>query len=157
VETLSQLHSGHPVSRGRLRALRLWLLDGLWPEERIPSARGQIALVDLQEVGASPELAPLIARSPLKALDLDHGYRDYLGDLLRRDGHLSAPRVEISTIHGVKGEEADHVVVCTAMTTRTYEEQITDPDAEHRVFYVGATRAKSSLTWLMTGGKGYVV
>lgn len=155
VDTLWKLHAGAAVSRPRLRTLRRWLKDGMWPEETLP--QGTSALVDLPQSGASPELVRLTRRAALLALDLEPAYRDYLGDVLRRDGHLSAPRLEISTVHGVKGEEADHVVVGTAWTNRTNEEWLTNPDAEHRVFYVGATRARQSLTWLVTGGKGYVV
>lgn len=59
------------------------------------------------------------------------------------------PRVHISTIHGVKGGEADHVVIISDMAYRTYAEYQTNPDDEHRVAFVAASRAKHSLHILM--------
>lgn len=55
------------------------------------------------------------------------------------------PRINISTIHGVKGGEADNVILLPDMAYRTYMEFQANPDDEHRVFYVGATRARDSL------------
>lgn len=65
----------------------------------------------------------------------------------RRRGEklLTRPRIHISTIHGVKGGEADNVVLCPDMAYRTYEEYEKDPDSEHRVWYVAVTRAKERL------------
>lgn len=59
---------------------------------------------------------------------------------------LSEPRVKISTIHGAKGGEADHVVLLKEMAKRSYREMDVDEDSEKRVFYVGVTRAKEKLT-----------
>lgn len=73
--------------------------------------------------------------------------REYYISCLRRGEDLRAdPRVRISTIHGVKGGEADHVVIRTDMTRQTYDGYVNDPDDEARVFYVGVTRAKESVT-----------
>jgi len=52
----------------------------------------------------------------------------------------------VSTIHSVKGGEADHVIVMTDITAPVKEQLDNDPDSEHRVFYVAATRAKKTLT-----------
>jgi ATP-dependent exoDNAse (exonuclease V) beta subunit len=52
----------------------------------------------------------------------------------------------VSTIHSVKGGEADHVIVMTDITAPVKEQLETDPDSEHRVFYVAATRARKSIT-----------
>lgn len=66
----------------------------------------------------------------------------------RRQGEklLERPRIRVSTIHGAKGGEADHVVLLTEMAKRTYREMEFDEDSERRVWYVGATRAKQKLT-----------
>jgi len=53
--------------------------------------------------------------------------------------------IEINTIHGTKGREADNVVVLPDMTEITYKSMLNDPDNEHRVFYVAATRARKNL------------
>lgn len=56
------------------------------------------------------------------------------------------PRVRVSTIHGSKGGQADHVVLMTEMAKRTHREMEASPEDEARVFYVAATRAKERLT-----------
>lgn len=64
-----------------------------------------------------------------------------LGEKLTRE-----PRIRLSTIHGAKGGEADHVVLLTDMARRTHEEMGRRPEDEARVWYVGATRARERLT-----------
>lgn len=72
--------------------------------------------------------------------------REYYRAILRRGGNLiKTPRIQLSTIHGVKGGEADNVVILSDMSRRTYNAFLNDPDNEHRVFYVGVTRAKNKL------------
>lgn len=69
----------------------------------------------------------------------------YLG-IMRRGGKLTdPPRVRIETIHGAKGMEAEGVVLVTDMTGKTLRGFELDADAEHRVFYVGVTRAAKAL------------
>jgi len=55
------------------------------------------------------------------------------------------PKIRVSTIHGVKGGEADNVILLTDMTRSTYNNFKANPDTEHRVFYVGVTRARKRL------------
>lgn len=72
-----------------------------------------------------------------------------------RGGHLpERANVSVRTIHGVKGGEADHVVLFLDMVRRSYVSLEKDPDPEHRVWYVGATRARERLT-LVPAGEGY--
>ncbi len=72
--------------------------------------------------------------------------RDYYLACLRRGEKLTAPpRIRIETIHGVKGAEADHVVLMTDMSPKTATSYRLNADHEHRVFYVGITRALHSL------------
>jgi DNA helicase-2/ATP-dependent DNA helicase PcrA len=56
------------------------------------------------------------------------------------------PKIRLSTIHAAKGAEADEVVLLTEMSNRTREIYEKEPDLERRVFYVGITRAKDTLT-----------
>ena len=80
--------------------------------------------------------------------------REYYIGLLRRKIKLSsAVNVHVNTIHGVKGGEADHVIIISDMSKRTYEEMQKDPCSEHRVAYVAVTRAKEKLTIVMPEGK----
>lgn len=55
------------------------------------------------------------------------------------------PRIKISTIHSIKGGEADNVVVCTDMAHRTWQEYQENEDDEARVWYVAVTRARKNL------------
>lgn len=73
--------------------------------------------------------------------------RQYYRVILREGGRLQdPPTILVSTIHGVKGAEADHVVLLTGLSARAARGMQRDADPEHRVFYVGATRARSRLT-----------
>jgi DNA helicase II / ATP-dependent DNA helicase PcrA len=56
------------------------------------------------------------------------------------------PKVRVSTIHGAKGGQADHVVLIRDMAARTHAEMRHNPEDEHRVWYVGLTRTKEHLT-----------
>lgn len=66
------------------------------------------------------------------------------------------PVVSVSTIHGAKGHEAEHVVLYNQMSGRTEESYNRDPDQEVRVWYVGVTRAKSELT-IIEGEGGFMI
>ena len=57
----------------------------------------------------------------------------------------SNPRITLSTIHGVKGGEADNVVLLTDLSRQTLKEYERVPDDVNRLFYVGATRTKEHL------------
>jgi len=63
------------------------------------------------------------------------------------------PRVRIGTIHSAKGKEADNVVLLPAMSAKSRLTLHDDPDAEHRVWFVGASRAKQNL--YLVHGDGY--
>lgn len=71
--------------------------------------------------------------------------REHLIAVLKNGEKIDNPRIHISTIHGAKGGEAENVLLCCDMARRSYDTYNTDPDAEHRVFYVGVTRAKRRL------------
>jgi len=55
------------------------------------------------------------------------------------------PRILLSTIHGVKGGEAQNVVLLTDLSLNTQKGYERNPDDENRLFYVGATRTKENL------------
>jgi superfamily I DNA/RNA helicase len=82
--------------------------------------------------------------------------RDYYRTLLRRGVKLSEkPKITVSTIHGSKGGEATNVLLITDISERVNEEFDKDPDNEHRVFYVGVTRAKQALHIVMPETETY--
>lgn len=79
-------------------------------------------------------------------LDMPEEDREYYIALLRSGESLTRPpRIHINTIHGVKGGEADNVCLLTDMASRTFQGYQQDPDSEHRVFFVGASRARHVL------------
>ena len=65
----------------------------------------------------------------------------------KRNGEkfLGKPRIQINTIHGVKGGEAENVCVMLDLANTTWKSMEANPDEEHRVFYVAVTRAIDNL------------
>ena len=55
------------------------------------------------------------------------------------------PRISISTIHGVKGNERKNVVVHQELSKKAYEDYLENPDDTHRLFYVACTRTEKNL------------
>lgn len=72
--------------------------------------------------------------------------RNYIREF-RRNGYSfgGTPTVTISTVHGIKGGEADNVLLLTDISRRVERGAREDPDAEWRVAYVGVTRARERL------------
>lgn len=73
----------------------------------------------------------------------------YIRAVLRQfgnEGVLTPPRIRCTTIHAAKGSEADHVILIGDLAKKSHEQIEREPDAERRVFYVGLTRARQSLT-----------
>ena len=66
---------------------------------------------------------------------------------------FSRPRVELSTIHGAKGREADCVVLVSDLTKASANELQTDPDTYYRLLYTAITRTKQELCLLEPKGK----
>ena len=54
-------------------------------------------------------------------------------------------RINLSTVHGAKGGEADNVMLLTDLPRKAQEAMEVNADDESRVFYVGATRAREAL------------
>jgi superfamily I DNA/RNA helicase len=102
----------------------------------------------------------IINREDFKVIDLDLPWfdaldginlttREYYRSVLRSGFKLQdQPRIQVNTIHGVKGGEADNVVLLPDMTYRTHAGWKESPDDELRVWYVGATRSRDRLILL---------
>jgi superfamily I DNA/RNA helicase len=56
------------------------------------------------------------------------------------------------SIHQSKGREAHTVVLDTDISKAVYDNMLWEPDEEHRVWYVGVTRAKERLYTLLPEG-----
>lgn len=125
-----QMSSGKGVARGHKK------LPNFKPTD-------MVSLADLKSSGG-------LLRDDIWHEALDRVVPDeriYLLRALRAGERLrSKPRIRLSTIHGAKGGEAEHVVVLRDMAHRTYLEMLKNEDDEARVWYVAVTRAKSKLT-----------
>lgn len=80
----------------------------------------------------------------LRRMDIDDV--EYIRSL-RRNGEslVKDGRVVISTIHAAKGGEAQNTLLVTDITSTTEDQLREVPDNEHRVWYVGVTRASERL------------
>ena len=97
----------------------------------------------------------LIAHGDWKALRLKDYQIEYIKDLVASGEDLSKPaRIKLSTIHSVKGEEAENVILFTDLERIIYEAAQINKDTEHRLFFVGVTRAKENL-FIMNQGYEY--
>jgi len=79
------------------------------------------------------------------ALKIPETTKNYLLKLVKEGRLEEESRIEITTIHSTKGREADNVVVLPDMVNRTANHFEKYPDDEHRVFYVGCSRARECL------------
>lgn len=83
-------------------------------------------------------VAQALEMEALEAVSIPPYYYDYF-----RAVDLSCEKPYIlSTIHASKGQEADNVVLLNGMSDRVYGKL---NDSEHRVWYVGVTRAREQL------------
>lgn len=112
-------------------------LPGMEPER-------QLTIGDLvKECGLRTQELWSVAMDKIPASDMA-----YIMAVRRRGEKLRArPRVRLSTIHGAKGGQAEHVVVLTDMAPRTHTEmERVSAEDEARVWYVAVTRARQQLT-----------
>lgn len=88
-------------------------------------------------------------RSWLEALRISGAMQNYIR-LLRSRGEslVKPPRITVSTIHGVKGGEADNVVVWQKLSSRTYGSWMKADPQEVRALFTAMSRAKERLIFL---------
>jgi superfamily I DNA/RNA helicase len=88
----------------------------------------------------------LLVTGSWEQLKIKENSKLYIKSLLDNgDDLLKKSRIKISTIHGVKGEECENVILYTGMEKIIYDSALRNPDPEHRLFFVGVTRAKENL------------
>lgn len=102
-------------------------------------------MVDLAWLRAK---AGLLTEKPwFEALDrIPREELNYIRAVIQRGETLGKSNIRLSTIHGSKGGEADHVILIPDMARRSHQEMQTNPEDEARVWYVGVTRTRSRLT-----------
>lgn len=89
-----------------------------------------------------------------EVLSFTQSESDYYRAVLRRHGpqDLDEPKVRLLTVHSAKGQEERNVLLLRSMSSATWKNYLADPDTEHRVFYVGVTRARQRLYLLRQRG-----
>ena len=73
----------------------------------------------------------------------------YIKNMIDNGENLDEPaRIWLSTIHAAKGGEEDNVILCLDMgdkILKAIKKSQNKQDEEHRVWYVGTTRARNNL------------
>ena len=160
-----------PVTPEKIRALSTWRTLAAGGEVFLPQIKDLYQNVPKQgpravlKRGASSLLDAAAAdeRFTMDSLVRNYGMRedavdraafdvlalgDHLSQYLRRielmgEDITKEPRIKIGTIHSMKGGEDDICVLFTG--TNRFIEETASLEGEHRVFYVGVTRAKRVL------------
>lgn len=138
-----KLRKGHRLGADDLGLIKKFTSREVMKNPRFKPSEG--VAYDLAEFVTAAEIQVVdVWHKTLDMIKLDD--REYLISCLRAGEKLQEPpRVKISTIHGAKGGEAENVALLTDVSFKTHEAMQKDMDDEHRVFYVGATRAKTNL------------
>jgi superfamily I DNA/RNA helicase len=85
----------------------------------------------------------------LEALRISGAMQNYIRMLrVRGESLVKPPRITVSTIHGVKGGEADNVVVWQKLSSRTYKSWMNADPQEVRALFTAMSRAKDRLIFL---------
>lgn len=116
-------------------------------------SKGSIGTGDLYKVRSFLKDKYTITDPWYKSFNMDEEHSTYIRTAIAKRHPCKAEKIRIGTIHSVKGGEADNVVLLTDLTKASFNNLQKNPDAEHRVFYVAATRAKKSLTIIHSSSK----
>lgn len=150
--------SGPSIDPEHVKAIQLWenMRSGKVKEidaaqVRLISLYRNVPAKDIRETASYP-VEPMKERLELHKIwhraltKIPAAKREFYISCLRRGEKLTgAPRVRVDTIHGVKGAEADNVLLLTDLSYKTSRSFEREPEHEHRVFYVGVTRAREAL------------
>jgi len=89
---------------------------------------------------------PMDLKKPwYEVLNFDVEQTAYYRDLVKHKTSMQDRSITVNTIHGVKGGEADNVVLALDFTKAVQKNMERNPDAELRCLYVAITRAKKHL------------
>ncbi len=103
----------------------------------------EYGIADLCSTGFNAEL------TWLEALSVSGGLQTYIRAMRARgESLIKPPRITASTIHGVKGGEADNVLVYQKLTTLTYKNWVNGDPQEVRALFTAMSRAKDRLIFL---------
>jgi DNA helicase II / ATP-dependent DNA helicase PcrA len=158
-KALTDLHDGKTIEANDWRLVLRNIKSGSSDDRLIDSgvktrlAAGDYPILDddlslhqITDYGATERFRSIIERS--QWVPYVAGGEEFSEACLRYGVETAVnPRVRVGTIHSVKGSEADNVVLLTSITSKCEEgrKSIEGQDAEHRVAYVGVTRARKRL------------
>lgn len=109
--------------------------------------------VDIWNVAGPGAVIDKLRKRDLQLLRVAYSHAEYLQHV-----DLVAPRhIRLSTIHGAKGAEAADVHLILGQSQGAADYSVMHPDASHRLFYVGVTRAKERLFLYEGEQNGYEV
>lgn len=111
------------------------------------SARKRGRLTDVDEVKLKLHLkgSPNLKTPWYDNMNFPNDTIAYYRDLIKNRTRLKNNNIMVNTIHGVKGGEADNVVLMLDFTKAVRSNMERNPDAELRCLYVACTRAKKHL------------
>ena len=111
------------------------------------NARKRGKLNDMDEVKLKLywKATPTLQGPWFEVLNFENDTMAYYRDLIKYKVLLKDSRITVNTIHGVKGGEADNVVLMLDFTRAVRFNMERNPDSELRCLYVACTRAKKAL------------
>ncbi len=119
--------------------------EGFAPSKNVFSSLDSTVPLSLEEARLSLGLLAPKEMWKFVLTKLDEETKQYILSARRRGDNVKKPRITVSTIHSMKGAERDNVILVPELNWLSHKEYQVNPDTEHRVWYVGVTRAKQSL------------
>jgi len=119
-------------------------------DRRKALSSGVIGFYDYEDMNAAFSDMPS-AGEILDRMDIDTWQRDILRTALDAPAALSPQDVHVGTIHRAKGLEAASVYLFVETTSKQVKRYHRNPDIaaeEHRIYYVGTTRASDELNYV---------
>jgi superfamily I DNA/RNA helicase len=142
----TRLNQGASVSKDEVKDLWDYLTVKQGHLVRGYAGGKTLETIDSINIEGLREHHGLRAAGSWETLNFPETSKDYIRTILKSgDDMMSDARIKLSTIHGVKGEECDNVVLFTDLEGIIYHSAQKDADPEHRTFFVGITRAKEKL------------
>ena len=146
IDTWRRLAAGGTIHAGELKKLYTQLAPGTLKrgaKKLVEAADPQLGY-NIDDLQRSFGLQAGDSADALSVVKMNDNERTYIRALQRRGEDVTQdPRIKVGTIHSNKGGEDDNVAVYLGTTRAAAESPY--PDDEHRVFYVGFTRAKNNL------------
>jgi len=144
--TWIRLNQGASVSKDEVKDLWDYLTVKQGHLVRGYAGGKTLETIDSINIEGLREHHGLRAAGGWETLNFPESSKEYIRTILKNGDDMMKPsRIKLSTIHGVKGEECDNVVLFTDLERIIYESAQRDADPEHRTFFVGITRAKQNL------------